>query len=316
MPSEQIIGTAIHTACELSSMVQAEMQKHSEEHQSLEALRSSLDALRARHQLHKSYITQLSDWYGAQSFLERGKYFLFVAACSVLVGAALASAIETAIAVSASLFFLVSYIIDDHAANTTYRDSVFADDILRLEAVLNASIVAMNEHDKKMKDLFAELFSHNLKVIEHLKQLDADNIYLKEQTERFVVEINQFEQMTKKFIADNARLLDERGKTNVDLAVIQQSFDSMQKSYAFYIEQLQALAEKGSHESQDALGAALGDELLARYSRRVRPQKTASSADDAGPFYNARLNFLGPKTHRAGESQENGAIALLQLGLC
>lgn len=124
-----------------------------------------------------------------------------------------------------------------------------------------------------------------------MKELDADNSHLKEQTERLIVEIAQFEQMTKTLIDDNTSLLETRGKTNADLGEIQQSFDSLQKSYASYLEWLSALVKNGRQEVDVVKSPNEIDSLISSVSERCS-QERALPMRRSRQLYNERLNFF------------------------
>lgn len=269
-PIDQIINPAIQAGNALTQLIQEEIAKLSQEQAQYAQLQSSLDIIRRRHNLELSYISQFTNWYGSKTWYERGGFAILVASVSILVGAIM-SAIEAAIAISMSLYFLVTYIADNHYTTTLNQDAAFVQDVVALEAQLKTLFDSLNEYNEKIKTLFAELFSNYLEVSEQLTSLEESNVAFQEEISKFKAAVVELEEVVKQLRQDNAMIIESRGKTGAYLKSMTNELATLHASYKAMLEKkinAQNLAEPRPDASPISSEA---QELLER-QRQLRAQ--------------------------------------------
>lgn len=224
------INQAIESVTRLTQMIHEEIAKFGEQQTQYAALQSSLELLRSRYRLERSYISQFTEWYGEKNWYRRGLLVLWVASATILIGAMM-SAIEAAILVSMLLYFLVTYIADNHYTTTITQDAIFARDVLAYEEQLKTLFESLNENNEKIKNLFTQLLTSSLQIGEHYACLEESNALLQDEIEKFKNTVTSLEQLTKKLMEDNALLTEVRGKTGVSLDSISKGLLSLQAAY-------------------------------------------------------------------------------------
>ena len=138
---------------------------------------SNLDILKQRHNIDKSYFNKIADWYGNLSWwIKLGIGALsFVAAAGALAVGVLASSTGIGVlcaAVILGVYFIASFIVNNHYKLSTVRDQRFFNDVLEMEQLLDESISSINEIGRDFDISLKALANENARLAEDIETLE------------------------------------------------------------------------------------------------------------------------------------------------
>ncbi len=147
-------------------------------------MKDSLTALMANYHKEKSYIAELIDLYGKQSWLEKTNVGLTFLAIGALIGAIANLTVIFAVLASCVYITLHFLIMNDFNIKST-RDKQLYDDLVAMEVSLNTSIRELNSATAQLNAIQTASFSLNT-------QYDAQNVSFQNQVNTFATQTRTY----------------------------------------------------------------------------------------------------------------------------
>jgi len=135
-------------------------------------MKPSLSELAARYQQRKSRIDQFVEWYANQPLWGKVLAGGLVVSTSYMIGA-FAGVAWLLMGLVTALYAAAIVIIEEHAELMRQRDTLFLDDIPKMEATLQASIESFRVLEDKLNTVFQSLNQLSIQRAEGLSKFEA-----------------------------------------------------------------------------------------------------------------------------------------------
>lgn len=182
----------------------------------IEDSKSSLITLMQRYNIEKSRFTEIAEWYGQKTGIERAFLGLSFVAASALIGSIVNLAAVFSI-LALIIHYEVTTLLQEHYDITSVRDERFCADIKDLEARLTE----LNQHhqalERSLHTTLIELSKRNVETAIKTKQFEEHIDSLTEQIERMDQIVIALDNAKKLLIEENTRTTEQLQRRSDEL---------------------------------------------------------------------------------------------------
>jgi methyl-accepting chemotaxis protein len=162
------------TLQQLKTLTNQELERICQQRSSMESVHSNLDLLIKRYNIEQSYVSQISNWYGANPWWAKALLFLLTAAIGASIGMFCHLPLILAL-VACAIHIFFAFFFANHHKITQKQMKVLCEDIIEIEKSLTVTINHFNELTESLQKIFASLYTMNNQMIDDIQLLE-DNI--------------------------------------------------------------------------------------------------------------------------------------------
>jgi len=164
----------------------------------IDETKPSLSVLAALYQVRKSYIDQWIEWYADNPWWGKFLAASVVVSISYTVGALIGIGWLLTGLVTA-LYMAAIFILEEHAACIKQRDTLFLEDIPKMEALFKASMESFRVLEDKLRTVFQSLNTLNTQRSQGVSVFEDKNSTMEKHNVHYTSLINSLETTVKKF---------------------------------------------------------------------------------------------------------------------
>ncbi|MDF1756728.1 MAG: hypothetical protein P1U74_00270 [Legionellaceae bacterium] len=208
----------------LKVLTQQELERLNKQKHNMESVHSNLDLLIKRYNIEKSYIGQITHWYGARPWWAKILLFLLTASIGACIG--MICHIPIILAVCAGLVYIFfAFFFINHYQVTQKQTNSLCEDIIELEKSLGVTINHFNELSNSLKDIFKELYEMNKKMLENIQLLETNISDLSSK-------INIYKQIVAQLYEAKDSLINATSKVSQELLISSNHYHECQQMLA------------------------------------------------------------------------------------
>ena len=205
------------STADLKTEAEVQLKRLLHQGKHISKLQSNLDIIMQRHHIERSYLSQLSEWYGSKPLWIKVSLNISVAATAAAALGAIFNLAAILGAVVGTLYLGITYLLQNDYDITQARDQRLKEDIQQMEEELASTVEHLSELEDSLKAVFTSLCELNCHMADDILSFEKKIVGLQENIDRFNGVIKNLEETNTALSQTNETMKSQFEQTRANL---------------------------------------------------------------------------------------------------